>query len=40
MEKEEDSVELERLLTEMRAHAIRGTFTFPAKREEVLVRFS
>lgn len=37
MEKEEDSVELEKLLTEMRPQAIRGTFTFPAQREEGLI---
>lgn len=37
MEKEEDSIELEKLLTEMRAQAIRGTFTFPAQREEELI---
>lgn len=40
MEKEEDSVELEGLLMEIRAQTIRGTFTFPAKREEILIRFS
>lgn len=36
MEKEEDGVELEKLLTVMRPQAIRATFTFPAQREEGL----